>query len=264
MQGLGPLAAGASRIIVGSVFLLGVLAFAGGGLPKTAPQWRAVSVYGLVFMALPMLSMPWFLQYLSTATAAIYYAAIPLFVLLISRLFLKTHISKRRWTGFVIGAVGLMVLASVGNAPEPMDHTRIADIPLLPHVICLLSALGLAAGGVYVQAMPPIQPLSMTASAFLVANLLAIPILLTDMPTAVPPLTGIVGIIGAGCISTGIGALLRGILIRREGAIFTSINGYIIPIYASFLGVIFLSETIAVTNVLAYFLVVTGLLIARK
>ena len=264
MQGLGPIAAGASRIIVGSLFLLVVLGLAGGGLPKTFTQWRSVSIYGLVFLAPPFLVMPWLLQYLSSATAAIYYAAIPLFVLFISRLFLNISISVRKWVGFAIGAVGLVILASVGGDAAPTGYTRAAEIPIMPHIICLLSALCLAAGGVYVQAMPPIRPLTMTASAFLAANICAIPAFLIDMPSSIPPLMGVVGILGAECIATGLGTLIRGILIRREGAIFTSINGYIVPINASILGVIFLNEVIIMRNILAYLLVVTGLVIARK
>ena len=269
MQGMGPVAAGASRIIVGSLFLFVVVVLSGHGLVKTRVQWRAVSIYGLAFLAFPYLSIPWLLQYLSTATVAIYYAAIPLFVLLLSWLFLGTFISYRKWCGFMIGAAGLVVLAGVGSdagvaANGSVESSLELGFSILPHIVCILGAFSLAAGGVYVQSMPPMSPLSMTSSAFLVANLVAVPVFFMDLPTAMPTVFAVAGVVGGGCIAAGLGTLIRGILIRREGAIFTSINGYMVPLYASLLGTVFLSETISGGNMLAYALVVTGLLIARK
>jgi drug/metabolite transporter (DMT)-like permease len=80
------------------------------------------------------------------------------------------------------------------------------------------------------------------------------------MPSAI----AITGMIGTAVIATALGTLLRGILIRREGAIFTSINAYIIPVNASIIGVLFLGETISLANIAAFCLIVIGLLIARR
>jgi drug/metabolite transporter (DMT)-like permease len=57
--------------------------------------------------------------------------------------------------------------------------------------------------------------------------------------------------------------MLRGALIRREGAIFTSTNGYIVPIFTSAVAVLALGETVSTMAVLSYVLVLSGLLISR-
>ena len=51
-------------------------------------------------MAVPFIILPWTLTYVSNTTAAIYFAVIPVEVLLLSRIFLGTPVSRRKWIGF--------------------------------------------------------------------------------------------------------------------------------------------------------------------
>ena len=263
VQEMHPLAVGAGRVVLGSIFLAIIAITSGKGLVTGPKQWRSASIYGVIFIALPFLLLPWVLLYISTTTAAIYYAAIPLLVLVLSRLILKTYISWRRWLGFMIGAVGLVILVSVGTDSALASKAPPPLFTFLPHLACIFSAIMLAGGGIFVQSIERIQPLSLTASALIAGNILALPIFLLFAPATMPSLTGIIGLFGVGFLASGLGTLVRSILIQREGAIFTSINGYIAPIYASFLGILFLGEIVTLSNIIAYGLVVAGLLIAR-
>jgi drug/metabolite transporter (DMT)-like permease len=268
IRGFEPVAAGAWRIIVASVLLSVVAYILGPGLVKTAAQWRAAAIYGIGCFSVPFLTLPWMLQYLSSTTLAIYYAGIPLFILVMSWIFLKTPISKQKWVGFFVGSVGLVTLATVGVDAGSAVAKPDAIIPLLPHVVCVMTAIFLAGGAVYFQALPRMSPLSMTASAFVAANVVAVPTLIVSTilhpPLGMPSAIAITGMMGTAVIATALGTLLRGILIRREGAIFTSINAYIIPVNTGIIGVLFLGETISLANIAAFCLIVIGLLIARR
>ena len=58
--------------------------------------------------------------------------------------------------------------------------------------------------------------------------------------------------------------LVRGKLIQRESAVYTSTNGYIVPLITSLFGMTILGESIGPVSVLAYLLVLGGLLLSRR
>ena len=133
----------------------------------------------------------------------------------------------------------------------------------LPHVVCIAAAVFIAGGAVLFQAMPPASPVAITASAFLVANILAVPVAVAALPASMPGLGGIGWILTGGVISTGIGMIIRGKLIRRESAVYTATNGYIVPVVTSLLGIAVLGESVGLVPVMAYLLVLGGLLLSR-
>lgn len=264
------MAAGALRVIFASLFLLIVARVTGVGLVKGPLMWRFAAIYGVLCMALPFTVLPWTLTYISNATAAIYYAVIPLEVLVLSRIFLGTGISLRKWIGFAIASGGLIFLALSGSqgAADTMAAPQLrpdAQIPLwVPHIVCLMTAICIAMGAVLFQAMPKVSPVAITASALLTGNIVAIPALLWALPPTVPSPTAFLWVLVGGIVSTGCGMIVRGKLIRRESAIYTSTNGYIVPVITAVIGFTVLGEAIGLVAVMSYLLVLGGLLLSRS
>ena len=75
---VGPLFAGAMRVIIASLFLLVVAHVTGAGLVRGKKLWLMASIYGALSLSLPFIILPWTLIYISTTTASIYYAVIPI------------------------------------------------------------------------------------------------------------------------------------------------------------------------------------------
>ena len=73
-------------------------------------------IYGVGSMAIPFIILPWTLTYVSNTTAAIYFAVIPIEVLLLSRIVLGTPVTKRKWIGFMT--------ASAGSSFSPLPAVR--------------------------------------------------------------------------------------------------------------------------------------------
>ena len=266
----GPVAAGALRVIFASIFLLFVAKMSGVGLVKGAVMWRYAAIYGGLCLALPLTILPWTLTYISNATAAIYYAVIPLEVLVLSRIFIGTRITPRKWAGFAIASTGLVLLALSGSqgatdtmaAPQLRPETQ---LPLwVPHIVCLMTAICIAMGAVLFQVMPKVSPVSITASALLTGNLVAVPALLWAPPATMPSVNALFWVLVGGVVSTGCGMIVRGTLIRRESAIYTSTNGYIVPIVTAIIGFLMLGETVGLVAVMSYLLVLGGLLLSRS
>lgn len=263
LDGLAPLAVGAARMVIGGTFLTILTFILGHGLVRSRREWGYVAVYGLGCLMVPFLITPWVAQYISTTTIALYYAVIPLEVLVLSRLFLKTEISRRKWIGFCVGTLGVVVLAVSGDGPRMVPMGPSLDWTFLPHLGAIIAALFLASGAVLIQAMPRMSPMAMTSSALLCGSAVTLPILVLTAPSTMPSHMAIMGALGTGVIATGLGLLLRTILIKRENAVFTATNGYIVPLFVGAMGVTFLGETIIASDILAYLVIVSGLIIAR-
>ncbi|MEC7982831.1 MAG: DMT family transporter [Pseudomonadota bacterium] len=267
----GPFFAGASRVIFASIFILCVALATGVGLVRGRRLWVMAGIYGVGSMAIPFIILPWTLTYVSNTTAAIYFAVIPIEVLLLSRIFLRTPVTRRKWIGFMTASAGVIILALAGSAGDSstMAAPRLLNdaeswLPAwLPHMVCIAAAVCIAGGAVLFQAMPPASPVAITASAFLVANILALPVAVAALPASMPSLGGIAWILAGGVISTGIGMIIRGKLIRRESAVYTATNGYIVPVVTSLLGIAVLGESVGLVPVMAYLLVLGGLLMSR-
>ena len=233
MNGFSPMAVGSLRVVFASVFLLVALKVFNQSLVKSLSHWKFVT-------------------------------SIPLWVLVLSRIFLKIPITPLKWVGFAIGSIGLIFLAGNGTDSINSDANFSGTLSLLPYLVLLFAALGIAAGGVQLQTAPNISPLSLVASAFLAGNIIAVPVFLISLPEQWPPMTSVLSVLWLGIIATGLATFIRGILIKREGILFTSTNSYIVPIFASILGASFLGETLTISHGLAYLMVVSGLLISRK
>ena len=266
---VGPVSAGGFRVILASLFLLIVVRVAGIGLVRGKVMWGYAAIYGTVCMAVPFTVLPWTLTYLSNATAAIYYAVIPIEVLVLSWMFLGSPVSARKWAGFAIASGGLifLVLSGAKGAADTMAATELrpdSNTPLwVPHVVCIMTAICIAVGGVLFQKMPKASPVAITASALLIGNLVAVPAVLWSPPPAAPSPEGIFWVLVSGIVATGCGMILRGMLIRRESAIYTSTNGYVVPIITAIIGFIALGESVGPVAILSYLLVLGGLLLSR-
>jgi drug/metabolite transporter (DMT)-like permease len=268
---VGPFFAGASRVIFASIFILCVALATGVGLVSGRRLWVMAGIYGVGSMAIPFIILPWTLTYVSNTTAAIYFAVIPIEVLLLSRIVLGTPVTKRKWIGFMTASAGIIILAIAGSsgdsstmaAPRLLNDAESWLPAWLPHVVCIAAAVCIAGGAVLFQAMPPASPVAITASAFLVANILAVPVAVAALPASMPSMSGIGWILTGGVISTGVGMIIRGKLIRRESAVYTATNGYIVPVVTSLLGIAVLGERVGLVPVMAYLLVLGGLVLSR-
>ena len=251
------MSSGSGRIIVAGFISVLFCYITGNNLPREKNIWFYCIFFGLISLGLPFLLVPLSLRFISTSEFAIYLSSVPLFVLLLARILLKEKITKQKWLGFIIGIIGLIILS------DPYNFSIQNSNELLASFLCILISICLASGGIVLQKMPKYNSISFSAGTFFIATLLAIPVFLFSYPSSHPSLEASLSIVFVGVVSTFLGGLCRILLVKRAGAVFTSINGYLVPIVTCSLGIIFLSETLDVNTVLSFSIVITGVLISQ-
>jgi len=257
LGGFAPLAVSAGRVGCAALALGVALVATGGRLPGGRAAWGWCGALGATGLALPFTLLAWGQQSVTSGIAAISIATTPLFLLALSRFVFGDPIGPRKWAGFAIGLAGIVWLAG----PEAARGLGAAST--LGLLACLAAALCYAAAAMIVRAMPPVEPLAATAAAHIAAAALLLPFGLAHAPEGLPGLGPVAALASLGVFQTGLAQYLRYVAIRRAGPVFVSVVGYLIPIWAGFLGVAFLDEPLALRTVAAYGLIIGGILIAR-
>jgi len=82
--------------------------------------------------------------------------------------------------------------------------------------------------------------------------------LLVEGPPEITGARGTWAILYAGLFPTGLAFLLRVVLIRSAGPIFMSLVSYIVPLWATLLGVILLDETLMPSTYIGAAIILSG------
>lgn len=257
LGGFGPVAVATGRVVFAALALGAALAVTGRRLPSGLRAWGWCGALGVVGLAAPFTLLAYAQQTVPSGVAAIYIAGVPLFLLALTRLVYRDPVTGMQWLGFAIGLGGIGWLAG----PEAL--AGLARSGVAGQAACLGAAFCYACGALVVRSMPPLDPLGATAAAHLVAAGVLVPFGLADVPEAMPPLWPVLALAALGVVQTGLAQVLRFVAIRRAGPVFVSIVGYLIPIWAGFLGVMVLGEALGPATFGAYGVILLGLLVAR-
>ncbi len=256
LRGFHPMALATGRVCLAACAMLLAARITGAGLPVGRAQWRACGILGVFSLAVPFSLLSWGQQFVDSSIASIFIAGTPLFILALSRFALGDPIRPRQWGGFAIGFLGLVWLVDPGPALFENSNGLAA-------LACLGAAASYGCASILVRLMPPMHPVTATAGSTLTASLLTLPFGLMHLPEALPLAAPVLALLVLGVLQTGLAQLLRYFTVKRAGPVFVSIVGYLIPIWAAILGIVFLAETPGWRAALAYGLIVSGLLLSR-
>jgi drug/metabolite transporter (DMT)-like permease len=241
-----------SRTALGALVLLPA-ALRSGQFGALRRYWRPM----VAFTALEMIG-PWGLlsaaeKQIPSSLAGLLIAAVPMIGVMISRLTGGTEVlSPRRWTGLIIGLVGVAVLAgphlsgsawpiaevllvTIGYASAPLIAARkLAEVPVLPMTT---ACLGLAA-------------LVYAPAAFL------------SLPSRLPPGRVLASLATLGVVCTACAFLVFLELIKEAGPSRAMVFTYINPAVAVAAGVALLGEPFTVTVAVSFALILAGCFLA--
>lgn len=229
------------RLWVATLILWLISAARGEQLPPVSfardSVWSWYALLGLVGLAAPFFLFATAAASLPSAVNAICNGGSPVFTAALAHLFLADEkLSGRKIVGVLLGFGGLVVLLG----PRLTGGMSLEVTAL---VFAITAALLYAASNVITRKAPTV---SATAGALLMcltgAIFATIGALALDGPPAIPPLKGAAVVAALGVFSTGLGTVGYVWLIQRRGPVFTSMTIYLVPVWATVLGVGLMGE----------------------
>lgn len=259
LEGFSPVETSFGRTALAAIVVASIAILSGQGIPNTWLEWRWLSILGIVGLAAPITLLSWAQQSIPSTVAAIFISSVPLFILLATRVILREPVSRRKWTGFAIGFSGLVWLAGPAAISQIGDEGQ-----AIAQLACILVAIGYASGGILIKLMPSVPPFRATAGTMISGAVFLAPFGYTAFETAlVAPTVPLIALIVLGVLPSGIGQNIRYIVVKRRGPVFMSVVGFLIPVWAGFVGLFILDEPLSLHSISAYAVILGGLLISR-
>ncbi len=265
LDGVGPFVLAASRVVLGSFFLLVILYAMG----KRLPGWRSRNdrviwcfALGVAAMgnAVPFVLLAWGQQVVASGFAGVSMAVIPLFTLPLAHFLVPgERMHLRRLTGFVMGTMGVIVLIG----PAAFDSSG-ADLELLARLACIGAAFGYAMGSIITRLCPAVDMLVLSAAVLLLAAILLVPVALWQegVPSGLDSRT-VGALLYIAVLPTAVAQVVLVLLTRQAGPSFLTLVNYQVPVWAVLFGAVFLLEPLPPGLLLGMVLILGGIALSQ-
>ena len=224
-------------------------------------KYKAFMLFSVLGVIIPWLGIAFSEEYISSGLAAAMASSMPLFTFLITALVMKTeHFSISAIAGLAVALIGLVLVIGVNSI---FDHSS----TLLGVLIILGAFLSYATNGILLTVYAKdVDPIVTTTHAIGFGTvILMILAFILEKPTAtVLNPEDVLSLIGLGVVSTALGFSGYYLLIQRAGPFFTSLLGYLAPVFGIIAGVVFLHDEIDGLQIAGIMFVLLGIFVINK
>jgi drug/metabolite transporter (DMT)-like permease len=239
----------ASLLLVPFLFVrLGV----GDAVAELRGAWKAGVLLGLVNVAVPFTLIAWGEKHIDSGVAAIANATVPIFVVLLAIRFRPSErATGTRFAGFLLGFVGVAVLA--GGGPNGGWWGVAGTLAVV--VASLSYAVGALYGGA--RAGDTAGPVLATVSV-LGGCVWLLPFAVVQMPTELPGWKALASVAALGVAGTALAQLVLFRAFRLHGSARTTLVTYLMPPTALLYGALLLDEPLTAGVIGGLALILTG------
>jgi drug/metabolite transporter (DMT)-like permease len=251
----GPVALSGLRVGLAALVLLPLLMLRG-QTQVLRTHWRPIALVGLANSALPFALFALAALAINAGLSAVLNATAPLWTALLAWLWLGERPTRDKLLGLVIGFIGVAGLAWGKASFKPGEHGVSAALAI---AACLGAALcyGFAAN-FSKKRLVGVAPLaSATGSQLCAALALALPTLYF-WPATMPSTGAWASVVALAVLCTGVAYILYFRLIERLGASRAITVTFLIPLFGSLWGALFLHEPVTGAMVLGGGVVLLG------
>jgi len=253
----------AGRLIIASLLLVPLALVFRRRLPPNGRLWMYLLLIAFFGNLLPFWLIAWGQKFIDSGLTGILFAITPLATLSLSHYLVPgERMTHLRISGFLFGFAGVLVLMG----PEALIVLVNGKGNLIPMLAVVGGSVCYAISAILARLRPPSDTLSSAASTTLLAAFLMVIFVLpmgraeiVQAPTTLE-LTS-VAILGIFC--TALAAILYFRLVTSEGPAFVSQINYLLPLWAVFIGVLFLGETLETSHLVALGLILGGIILAQ-
>jgi drug/metabolite transporter (DMT)-like permease len=260
---LHPLFVAFGRVLGGAIALVVVLLLTRDRLPRDLRFWGHNVVVAVLGVALPFTLFGFGEQRISSVLAGIWNSVTPLVALPMAVLVFRTEqLTRRRALGLILGFVGAATILGVWQG--------VGGSSLAGQLMCLTAAACYGVAIPYTRRFLTPRPesgLAVSASQLLIATVLlgvVAPLAGGGFP-AVTELSGpvVASVAALGVLGTGLAFVLHMRNIRLLGASTASMVTYLIPVFATVIGVMVLAEELTWFQPVGAAIVLLGVAIAQ-
>lgn len=259
LESFGPFTIAGGRIIVAALFLSLLVVIRGHRFPRDAAVWGQLMFIGVAGTALPFTLIAWGQQSIDSSLAAIIMALTPLNTLIVAHL--ATHderLSRRKLVGLAIGFLGVGFLFSGSGNGGTAAVLAIGAV--------YVGTLSYAISGVQMRKLDHLPPVVMAAGMMICSLVVSLPLafIVEDPDLTTASQLSLAAIIYLGLFSSGLAVVMMAWVVFRVGAVFLSLCNYLVPMVGIVLGITFLDESLSVSTLFAFGLIMTGLAVTTR
>lgn len=261
---ISPVTLVALRIGLSALLLCLVLKFKKISLPRDRTLWKHCFFMGCMASGLPFILYGYSLENIDSISSALINGTTPILTIFLAHFFLEGEsLTPARIMGVLLGFSGFLVLL----APSLWSKGFSGDF--FGMLCSFLGAMCYAVGMVYARKHIPLQkePLTIPTMQFISSLIYLIPLSLIIEPNfhvTQLSLQAAASIVGLSVIGTVLAFILYYRLIMQHGATAVSMSAYILPLFATLFGVLFLDETLSLHFCIATVLILFGIMIANN
>ena len=249
-----------ARVAIGAA-LLAPFALRRGQLAALKPAWRWLVLFAFVEVIVPWLVLSEAERSISSSLTGLLIASVPILVAVIGLLIGSSdRLSPVRWTGLLIGLVGVALLAGpnlFGSGATTAVAKSVGEV--------LFVSLCYAAGPqIANRKLNGISSVTMTVACLALAAVVYAPLAAVSWPAHVPSARVLLSIAGLAVVCTAAAFLLFFGLISEAGPARASVITYINPAIAVSLGVAVLGEKVTPIMLAAFATILVGSVLATR
>ena len=254
----GPVTIAFLRVFFGAIPVLLLCYFKNIKIEAFSKDWHWFAMIGFINLVAPFFLIAYGVKSVQSNLAAILMSTTTLSSTVLGHFYTKNEkFNIIRTIGVLIGFSGIVYLFS--------DNILINENNFISALLIVLGATCYVIGGVLTLKISKKKNENVTGSILIWATIILIPLVsFIEQPWELSPrLDSTISVIYLGLVSTGIAWLLRFRILINNGLIFQSQVSYLIPIFGTILGYIFLKELVTFKLFLSLVAVCIGIYIVR-
>jgi len=260
VRDISPIWLVASRTSIAAVLLVLYTKLRGQNFPPLMDKrWLWFGLMGMTGIVIPFFLFAQAQITVDSGICAIIGSAMPIFTIILAHFFANEALSWRKFIGFLIGFAGIIVLF----LPDNMSLELVSDwkAQLLAVFAALLYAITTILAKRAPDTSPSVAAAMMVLCAAIVSSVVAIG---TGIPSELPSTIAITMIVGLGVGSTAYANILYLYVVRKTGPSTLARINYFPAIVSVAAGVWFLKEDFTWKIVIAFTVIVIGMIISRS
>jgi len=250
----------AYRLIIGACLVTAYAFIKGHRFPKLNDRrWPWYLCLGITGSVLPFFLLSTGQKTVDSGLTSILVGIMPILTIVLAHFFTDEKLNARKLLGFVIGFIGTVILFIPDSFSLELVQDWKAQLLIIGAAICYaVTTVG--------AKRAPETPSSIAAAMMLImaASIGLIAALISGVPEGVPPLPGLLSIIGLGVGATGLATILYLYVIQLSGPSLMARINYFVPVVSVILGVWFLHEPLSWRIILSFIIILIGVVISRS